>query len=331
MNNFINAAVLRLTLWYLGIIMALTIGFSVALYQIYSVQLEGDVRRPINFVTQFLDLQSYREFREGQVEQSLASIRQNLVALNGIMLIVGGVVSYALARRNLQPVAEALESQTRFTADASHELRTPLTAMQTEIEVALRKKDLSKAEATDLLKSNLEEVGKLRALADGLLTLAQSSGKEVALTDVALEDVAIEAVNRLIPAAQAKDIAITNDVGALHARGDKASLIELLTILLDNAIKYSPRGSEITLRAARHGKHVHMSVADHGHGIKASDLPHIFDRFYRSDHSRSKEKTAGYGLGLSIARKIVDAHKGTIEVRSLLGKGSTFTVKLPTE
>lgn len=329
MNSFINTAVVRLTLWYVGIIMLLSVSFSVALYQIYLVQLEGDLGRPIGFVSQLLDVNSYRSFRQAQLDKSLDVIRQNLVVLNVVMLAVGGAVSYLLARRNLQPVAEALEAQTRFTADASHELRTPLTAMQTEIEVALRRPGLTKAEATALLGSNLEEVAKLKSLAEGLLKLAHSNGKELVITNVSLEEVAIEAVNRLIPAAQAKGIAVTNEVGRLTVRGDRQSLIELFSILLDNAIKYSPAKTEVRLSTVRRGKQAHISVIDQGRGIKAGDLPHIFERFYRSDQSRSKEKTDGYGLGLSIARKIVEAHEGTIEARSTLGKGTTFIVKLP--
>jgi two-component system, OmpR family, sensor histidine kinase CiaH len=329
-NSHVNAAVLRLTGWYVGIIMLLSLGFSVALYNIYAVQLRGDLQRQTGLVRQFIiDQDRYLPLRSAQFEESLAHIRGNLVLLNVLMLCVGGVVSYALARRHLRPVAEALEAQTRFTADASHELRTPLTAMQTETEVALRNPGLTKAEATKLLASNLEEVGKLRSLSEGLLKLAQSDGKELQFESVSLEEIAVEAVNRFIPAAQAKQVSIDNDVGPLEVRGDQQNLIELMAILLDNAIKYSPSGSTVTLKAKQHGKLVHLSVSDHGYGIKASDLPHIFERFYRSDQSRSKEKTAGYGLGLSIARHIVEAHQGTIEVRSTPGKGSTFTVKLP--
>jgi len=326
----INTAILRLTLWYVGIIMLLSMSFSVFLYQIYQVQSRADLSRQSGLVQKYIvDQDRYFPLRAAQLDDSLTGIRENLILLNAVMLLVGGMVSYLLARRNLEPVAEALESQLRFTADASHELRTPLTAMQTEIEVALRKPSLSKAEAQELLKSNLEEVAKLRSLAEGLLKLAQSDGKEFPKSNVSLEEIAVEAVNRLIPAAQAKQVTITNSVGPLHVMGERQSLIELLAILIDNAIKYSPAGTTITLTAQRHGKLAYLGVRDQGNGIKASDLPHIFDRFYRSDQSRSKEKSDGYGLGLSIARKVVEAHQGTIEVRSTLGKGSTFTVKLP--
>jgi signal transduction histidine kinase len=325
----INSAILRLTAWYLGIVMALSMGFSVALYQIYKNQLQSGLRLPSEgIVRQLLDSEAYRLLREEQVALILSHIQQNLVLLNIAMFGVGGVVSYVLARRNLQPVADAMEAQSRFTADASHELRTPLAAMQTEVEVALRNPSLTKAQAKKLLQSNLEEVAKLKALSDGLLKLAQSGSKELPMAIVSLEQVANQAAQRVAGALTVKQIKLEKHIRPVLVRGDQASLTELLVLLLDNAIKYSSKGKTVTLTIKRHGRQAHIRVSDQGRGIRASDVPHIFDRFYRTDQSRSKEKTDGYGLGLSIARKIVEVHQGSIEVKSAPGKGSTFTVKL---
>lgn len=328
----IRSAILRLTAWYLGIIMVLSIGFSVAMYQIYQTQLYDDLRTPPNpndVTRQLMQIEGYEGFRQQQINATLSDIGQNLLFLNIVMLGAGAAVSYFLARKNLQPVAEAMEAQSRFTADASHELRTPLTAMQTEIEVALRNKGLDSAKAKKLLKSNLEELAKLKALSEGLLKLAQSNGKKLPKQQIAVDKIATEAVNRMIPAAQEKSITIDNKVKPSAINAEPQSLTELLVILIDNAIKYSSPKTQILVTSKQHGKQVSLSVTDSGCGIKASDLPHIFDRFYRSDPSRSKEKTDGYGLGLSIARKIIEAHDGSIEVKSTLGEGSTFIVKLP--
>lgn len=327
----IKSAILRLTAWYLGIIMVLSIGFSVAMFQIYMAQLNNELRAPSpsSVTRQLSQIEGYDSFRQQQVDKILSSVAQGLTLLNIAMLGAGGAVSYFLARKNLQPVADAMEAQSRFTADASHELRTPLTAMQTEIEVALRDKDLSAKQAKTLLQSNLEEVAKLKALSEGLLKLAHSTGKELPLKAEPVDAVVTEAINRVIPAAQLKEIGIDNKARPYKVNAEAQSLTELFVILIDNAIKYSNPKTEITITSKVQNKMVCISVADQGCGIKASDLPHIFDRFYRSDPSRSKEKTDGYGLGLSIAHKIIEAHKGSIEVQSVLGEGTTFIVKLP--
>jgi two-component system OmpR family sensor kinase len=244
------------------------------------------------------------------------------------MLIASSTISYFLARRNLEPVQEALEAQTRFTADASHELRTPLTAMRTELEVALRNPALTRADMQGLLKSNLEEVIKLKNLSEGLLKLAQTDAKELHIAEVPLEGIMRDALRRLAPTAEAKHIVVENKTANAIVRGDEASLCELLIIIIDNAIKYSHAETAVTITSERQGRQVLIHVADHGRGIKTVDLPHIFERFYRADASRSKEAADGYGLGLPIAQKIIEANQGSIEVKSTYGKGSTFTIKL---
>jgi signal transduction histidine kinase len=144
-----------------------------------------------------------------------------------------------------------------------------------------------------------------------------------------LTTLALEALKSTQFLASQKLITVVNQVEDFQIVGDKASLVELLVILIDNAIKYSEPKTTIKLTTRKSNQFVSLAVTDHGQGIKASDLPHIFDRFYRADFSRSKTKTNGYGLGLSIAKKIVDAHGGKIEAKSTLGKGSTFVVRLP--
>jgi len=320
-------------MYYLAMILGLSLGFSLFLYHVSSNELDRGLRRPGYIVSNGLatnNIQAnFEQLMQDRIDEAHANLIFNLFVFNLFILIVGGVVSFLLAQRTLQPVEKAIEAQSRFTADASHELRTPLTAMQTEIEVALRKRDLSAPQAKKLLQSNLEEVSKLRALSENLLKLARNGDQSLEKQSVSLEDISIEAMNHVVKAAQAKKISIENNVKPLAVNADKVALVEVFNVLLDNAIKYSPIGSEITLTSKQDGNNAMVSVKDRGQGISKEDLPHVFDRFYRSDQSRTKTKVEGYGLGLSIAQQLVQLHGGSISVVSTLGKGSTFSVNLP--
>ena len=222
-----------------------------------------------------------------------------------------------------------MEAQTRFASDASHELRTPLAAIQAENEVALRKSNLTLARAKELLQSNLEEANKLRLLAEGLLQLTRTEHTTVHRAAIALSDISTNAINRIIPAAQAKDITVTDVVENFQVRGDEGLLTQAVVILLDNAVKYSPEHTTIHISAVTEGKWAIIQVRDEGPGIADADQAHVFERFYRADASRSSQHTTGYGLGLSIAHKIIELHDGHISVASTPGHGATFTLKLP--
>lgn len=310
--------------------MALSLSFSWILYRISTDELDRGLRTPPIFVQVDNNQFDYNQFRIVRLSESTEHLRANLILFNIITLILGGGMSYFLARRTLEPIEEAMEAQSRFTADASHELRTPLTAMQTEIEVALRNPGLDIKAAKDQLKSNLEEVAKLRMLSEGLLRLARQNGQDMAVESVLIYAVAETAIARFERQAKTKNIKVElNGNKSVAVMADPEGLTEVVAILLDNAIKYSNKGKTVTVTSRKRGHHAELEIADQGMGIKPEDLHHIFERFYRSDASRSKEQADGYGLGLSIADKITKLHKGSIDVKSKLEKGSTFTIHLP--
>ncbi|MEZ0286421.1 MAG: sensor histidine kinase, partial [Candidatus Paceibacterota bacterium] len=332
-------AVLRRTLWYLLFTMLLSVGFSMALYQVSTQEFERDrIKLEALLEKSFFrgrpvpELESFNLVRFQQLEESRHTVRLNLIYFNVLILGLGGVASYLLARRTLQPIEENMESQSRFATDASHELRTPLTAIRSELEVALRDKNLTLTESKLLHKSTLEEVARLEALSSGLLKLSQQDiQKDLALAPVSAARVVQETVRQMTKQADAKKITLvhTAEEGAFEA--DQWSMVELLSIFVDNAIKYSPKGSTVTLKASfrHHKRQVALSVHDEGEGIAEQDIPYIFDRFYRADSSRTKNETSGYGLGLSIAKKIIDMHRGRVTITSKPGNGTTFTVFFP--
>lgn len=329
-----RSAVLRLTMWYTLIIMVISFFFSAIIYQInashFRVAFPPRQRFSQEFGIRFRPYEDVVEnFFEERYQEMVERLRLSLLVLNVVVLGGAAVASYFLAKRTLRPIERALEEQRRFTADASHELRTPLAAMRAEIDVTLR--DRGKADHVAVLKSNLEEIQKLEKLSGGLLQLARNeNGKGSGIREaVTIADVVEDAVNRVAPVAQKKEIVIERSGIGGAVAGDRTNLTELIVVLLDNAIKYSADKSVVRIEGSIQKKNVQLRVIDRGIGIPPDDLPHVFERFYRADASRSKHKTNGFGLGLSIAKQIVDKHHGTIRLESEVGKGTTVTVTLP--
>ena len=218
----------------------------------------------------------------------------------------------------------------QFSGDASHELRTPLTVMKGETEFALRKPRSPEIyQAT--LESTLEEVDLMSQIIDDLLLLSRADLGEVVLNmvPVALDDLVTEIEQQTVVLGRTRHISVTSGpIDRVTVNGDELRLRELLLNLVDNAIKYSRAGDGIHLSLVAERQEAVLSVMDHGIGIALEDRERIFDRFYRTEAARAHAKT-GTGLGLSICRWIVDAHHGTIYVNSVLGTGSTFTVRFP--
>jgi|SRR5581483_3258085 len=332
-----QSARLKLTAWYLLIIMAVSIAFSTFIY--FGATREFDrilriqryrIENPNFRLRQLQPLLPPRSVDPDVMEEASTRVLEGLVGVNLVVLIFSSLAGYFLAGQTLLPIANMVEEQKRFITDASHELRTPITALRTEIEVGLRDKELSLTEAKKLLESGLEEAKNLQVLSDYLLALATPLKPNTPLLfeTIALSVVINEAIRKVNPLAKKKQIEVRSSVKNENILGDKQSLVQLFVILLDNAVKYSKKGGKISLDSNRKENTASVSVKDDGVGIPKSELSRIFDRFFRIDASRTKEKTSGYGLGLAIAKNIVEMHGGSITVNSIVGKGSTFTVNL---
>jgi len=224
----------------------------------------------------------------------------------------------------------SFDRQKRFTSDASHELRTPLTVMQADIDLALRR-PRSVEEYRETLQSAQEEVTRLSHIVSDLLTLTRLD-TDVAFVEhepVALDDLIDSIVTGMQPLAKDRGILLTHMLeGPATILGDITRLKQLFINLLDNALNYTPLGGHIYVAVETTLDEIRVSISDSGIGIEPEHLPHVFERFYRADQARSRNHE-GTGLGLAIAQSSAQAHHGRIEVSSVIGAGSVFTVILP--
>ncbi len=332
-----NSARLKLTFWYLLIVMVISVSFSAVIYRVDVAEVERFDRIQRSRIQNMIVIPGFGFLQSPQigidptlVAETERRIIFTLVLINAAILLISGVTGYFLAGITLAPIAEMVEEQNRFISDASHEINTPLTSLKLALEVYLREKKTTLAESKTLVTESLDEVNKLQYLSGSLLQLAQfQKPNNTKFEKVKLADVIHEAIRKVAPMAHEKEIKIEAKLIKIDVMASKYGLTDLLVILLDNAIKYSHSKSKIEISLMKLDSQVSIVIQDYGIGIAKEGLTHIFDRFYRTDEARSKTHKGGYGLGLSIAKKIVDAHHATITVKSNLGKGSTFTVNLP--
>lgn len=234
--------------------------------------------------------------------------------------------------RMLDRLQAAFEHERRFTADVAHELRTPLTALKGRIGV-IRSRPRTVAEHESALDDLEQEVDRLIRLSADLLLLARLDQGRLPWQPqpVDLSELLHVVAEQALPLAEARGVNLTDETPVgLSIMGDPDYLVRLFLNLVDNAVKYTPSGGRVLLRAGREAKTAWVAVSDTGPGIAPEHVPHLFERFYRVDEARSRN-SGGAGLGLAIAYEIARWHGGTIEVQSEPGRGTTFTVHLPVD
>ena len=329
-----QSARLKLTIWYVLISLVVSIIFSLTVYTLLARELQRNEQRLEGRLQLMRGLNpGFRpnfEMHRQDLALTESAVRWYLVYVNLFILLMTSAAGYLLAGRTLSPIKTMVDKQNQFVADASHELRTPLTALKTAVEVSLRDKNLDIKQAKEVLNANLEDVNRLVTLADELLILATlNTVKKQLLEELSLTQVIQDAIKSVKYLGKQKQVKIETTLSEISLVGDRERLLKMLVIFLDNAIKYSPAKSVIRVTAIKTDSKAQVSISDQGAGIGAKDLPHIFERFYRADKSRSKTKVEGYGLGLAIAKEILDLYKGTVAVESRPGQGTTFTIHLP--
>jgi signal transduction histidine kinase len=264
----------------------------------------------------------------------LLRLAQTLGASSLLLLLLSGVIGHFASGRALIPIRRSFEAQRRFAADASHELRTPLSVIQASLEVVEKEDGAHFSPLSRQIFADLQdETRRMSRLTGNLLTLARydSGAVETVRKKAGLRGIAGHVFRSLQALARTRELTLQLAMDEdLDIWADPDLITQLLFILLDNGLKFTPPGGRVSLeiqRAREEKGMVALSVSDTGIGLSAEDKERIFERFYRADQARSRE-TGGAGLGLSIAAWIVKAHEGYIRVEDAKGGGSVFRVLL---
>lgn len=250
-----------------------------------------------------------------------------------LFLAIAGYIGYYLAGKNLEPIKTAFQQQKEFVADASHELRTPMTVLAMAAEALSTDKESKYSDfALRVVKDIKFETKKMNNLVENLLTLARGDSKawKMDLSWFCLNDEIEQTLFSLNYLAETKGVHFSWQLAEekLDIFADRRMLMQLITILVDNALKYTEAGKKVSLSLKKEDNKAVITIKDEGIGMNAEDQTRIFERFYRVDKARSRTN-GGFGLGLPIARLIVKKHHGNISVSSTLNVGSSFVVKLP--
>lgn len=288
--------------------------YRVALFLKNRNRLNRKVLRPITDMAEMAATLSANNLNER------LSVEGTKNELKDLALVINGM---------LDRIEISYNSQKQFVSDASHELRTPIAVIQGYVNMLQRWGKTDKDVLDEGITAIAQEAASMKELVDRLLFLARHDKKTLMLEMQSFD--ALEVMSELkreAPMLSPGHHFALSPAQNVPIEGDKDLIKQLMRILLDNAIKYTPEGGSITLGAKSDGKNCILSVQDTGEGISGEDLPKIFDRFYRCDTAR-RSQTSGHGLGLSIARIIVVAHGGKLKVRSKVGAGTTFSAVLP--
>ena len=263
-----------------------------------------------------------------QLEQISQNHEQLIVVVMASFWILSLLASLYLARVSVKPLLESMQKQQNFVENASHELRTPLAVLQNRLETLFRKPEATIMESSESIASSLEEVRNMRLLTTNLLNLARrDDGIKPELGEVQPEFFNTIFTNyEMIASENHKVFRFENRIKRTIIT-DKLLLKQLMTILFDNAVKYTEEDGEINFVITATDRNLYLTVSDDGIGISQADKKKIFDRFYRVDKARTRQK-GGFGLGLSLAKQIVDALKGSISVKDNKPHGTIFEIKI---
>lgn len=274
---------------------------------------------------------------DAQVRQELINRLNseiNRLGLSVYTLLILSVVtiSYLVSGRSLSPIRRIMRAQKRFIADASHELRTPLAIMKTNSEVALLGDQIDPQEARDTLKSNLDEIDRMSKIIENLLALSYYDNRfaEIPFQEINLSKLVTEISEKTRSLAKKKSInlrLLNTDPGMIM--GNPVAVEQMAINLIKNAVTYTPEGGTVSVSVSAKNTVLEFKVKDTGVGIEKKDLSHVFNPFYKAGQARIQLERESSGLGLTIVKKIVERHNGSIYINSAVGKGTTIIITFP--
>lgn len=320
MRLFTNATT-KLAVWYLFILMSVSLIFSVIIFQIIRSELserftntleQSQLVNPTDLITPLL--------AHDQLETVTINLLVSLGYINLVILLIGGAGAYFLARQTLKPIEATHDAQSRFVANASHQFRTPLAIMKAETELALSDTSAKKANLRKVLESNLEEINHLTDLSAMMLDLSRSEETLKQTTDT------IDLPEIIRDVVKSRHIASRTELDlpdSLTVYSHETAIREICHILIDNSIKHSPPSTPIRITLEAQKQSVLLTIHNDGPVIPKEHLPHVFERFYRAS------QTKGYGLGLPLARQLARALGGDVILTSGEKRGVTMHVQLP--
>ncbi len=298
-------------------------------FRTYTNQYGYPVRLLTYVITSNEKIQVFQAGRFLKEQQNvLKQLLQTMIITGGLVTLLFGAAAWLLAGRTIKPSQDAMEKQQTFVANASHELRAPLTLIHAGVELGLRK--ATDTEQRELLTDVLVDANYMKKLIEDLLLLSRLDAHSLKLDDEAipLDKFIPDLTRQMSRLAENQHIAIENKLTPAVASADPVRLKQVLLIVLDNALRNSPVGGSIHIETKVEKSNCLILVTDHGQGISKKDLAKVFERFFKADDSSSQEYR-GSGLGLSIARGLIEAQKGYISLVSEKGKGTTVTLTLP--
>jgi signal transduction histidine kinase len=313
-DKIFQKAKIKLTVFYVGVMFCILVIFT----SILMFTMESRLRASLDGKVVITQEQ------EDPVKSASDDIEVFIYSIDGLLLLIIAFSSYFLAGKTLKPIKDTLDVQAKFSADASHDLRTPLAIIMTESEVLLQDKDQSISDYKKVVESNLEEAKKMNLLVNDLLLIARGENAKLEKEKVDLSALLLTIIHKMKQQIENKNLSLEQNIQKdIFTYANKTDIERAIKNILQNAINYTKAGS-IKITLGKESKKIMLEIIDTGVGINKKDMPFVFDRFYKAEHSRNDE--SGSGLGLPIAKTLLERNGCGITITSDIHVGTKVTI-----